>query len=58
MGSKNLFPIFLNGDRAQVTLIEPTAGLLSQNAGNAFAVKVYPLILRTVQAIGQVFQAF
>ena len=44
-------------DRAEVALVEPGAGLLGEDAGDAFAVQIGPLVGRAVQPDGQVLQA-
>ena len=44
-------------DRAEVALVEPGAGLLGEDAGDAFAIQIDPLVARAVQADGQVLQA-
>ena len=44
-------------DRAEVALVEPGAGLLGEDAGDAFAVQIGPLVGRAVHADGQVLQA-
>src|SRR5215217_7150898 len=46
------------GNRADVALVEPHAGLLGQNARHPLAVQVEPLIARAVQPVRQVFEAF
>ena len=46
-----------NRPPAQVALVEPGAGLLGQDAGDALAVQVDPLVGRAVEAGGQVLQA-
>lgn len=46
------------GNRTEITLVEPRAGLLRQDARHPFAVQVEPLVARTVQVIGQVLEAF
>ncbi len=43
--------------RAEVALVEPGAGLLGEDAGDAFAVQIGPLVGRAVHADGQVLQA-
>ena len=45
-------------DRAEVALVEPGAGLLGQDAGDALAVQVGPLVGCAIQPDGQVLQAF
>ena len=44
-------------DGAEVALVEPGARLLGEDAGDALAVQVGPLVGRAVQADGQVLQA-
>ena len=44
-------------DRAEVALVEPGAGLLGEDAGDAFAVQVGPAVGAAVQADGQVLEA-
>ena len=43
-------------DRAEVALVEPAVGLLGEDAGEAFAVQIDPLIGRAVEAVGQILQ--
>ena len=35
-------------DRAEVALVEPPVGLFGENAGESFAVQIYPLVVCTV----------
>lgn len=42
---------------SQVRLVEPSTSLFGENAGDAFAIKVDPLVVGTVEPIGQVFKA-
>src|SRR5688572_9336755 len=42
---------------AQIWLVEPRVRLFGQNAGDALAIEVDPLVYRAVQADWQVFQA-
>ena len=44
-------------DRAEVALVEPAAGLFGEDAGDAFAVQIGPLVGGAVHADGQVLQA-
>ena len=44
-------------DRAEVALVEPGAGLLGEDAGDAFTVQVGPAVGAAIQADGQVLQA-
>ena len=46
----------LNGNRAQVALVEPGAHLFGKDARNTFAVQVSPAVGATVQADGKVLQ--
>ena len=43
-------------DRAEIALVEPGAGLLGEDAGDAFTVQVGPAIGAAVQADGKVLQ--
>ena len=55
----HLFPAVrqLVRDRAEVALVEPGAGLLGEDAGDAFAVQVGPAVGAAIQADGKVLQA-
>src|SRR6266542_1783382 len=44
-------------DRAEIALVEPCAGLLAQNAGDALAVQVDPLIAGGVETGREILQA-
>ncbi len=44
-------------DRAQVPLVEPALGLFREDAGEAFAVEIDPLVPSVIETIGQVPQA-
>ncbi len=45
-------------NRAEIALVEPGIGLFGEDAGDAFAMQVCPLIGGTIHPHGQVFQAF
>src|SRR5262249_9899601 len=47
----------LDGDRAPVALVEPGAGRLGEDTGDAFAVQVGPAVRVAVQADGKIFEA-
>ena len=44
-------------DGTEIALVEPTVGLLGQNAGESFTIQVHPLIAGAVETIGKILEA-